>query len=55
MWLSESGDIPIYGCDVAAGPEGQALITVIATATQADVAASTDLEPPKPAFDWLPC
>jgi choice-of-anchor C domain-containing protein len=42
MSLSESGDILIYGCDVAAGPEGQALIDTVARLTGADVAASTD-------------
>jgi hypothetical protein len=42
MSLSESGDILIYGCDVAAGPEGQAFIDTVARLTGADVAASTD-------------
>ncbi|MFO0181181.1 MAG: DUF4347 domain-containing protein, partial [bacterium] len=42
MSLSESGDILIYGCDVAAGPEGQAFIDRVAELTRADVAASID-------------
>jgi hypothetical protein len=42
MSLSDSGDILIYGCDVAAGPEGQAFIDTVARLTGADVAASTD-------------
>ncbi len=42
MALSETGDILIYGCDVAAGPEGQALIDSVARLTNADVAASTN-------------
>ena len=42
MSLSESGDILIYGCDVAAGPEGQAFIDRVAELTRADVAASMD-------------
>ena len=40
--LSETGDILIYGCDVAAGTAGQSLLETIAAATHADVAASTD-------------
>ncbi len=42
MALSDDGDILIYGCDVAASPEGQALIDTVARLTNADVAASTD-------------
>jgi len=42
MALSETGDILIYGCDVAAGAQGQAFIDRIAVLTRADVAASTD-------------
>ncbi len=33
--LSETGDILIYGCDVAAGPEGQAFIDTVAELTGA--------------------
>ncbi len=40
--LNESGDILIYGCDVAAGPQGQLFIDTVARLTNADVAASTD-------------
>ncbi|MBK5913069.1 DUF4347 domain-containing protein [Rhodocyclus purpureus] len=40
--LSENADILVYGCDVAAGADGQALISSIAKLTSADVAASTD-------------
>jgi hypothetical protein len=42
MSLSDSGDILIYGCDVAAGPDGQAFIDTVARLTNADVAASMD-------------
>jgi len=42
MALTDRGDILIYGCDVAAGPEGQAFIDTVARLTNADVAASTD-------------
>jgi len=42
MSLNESGDILIYGCNVATGPEGQAFIDSVARLTGADVAASTD-------------
>jgi hypothetical protein len=42
MSLSDSGDILIYGCDVAAGPKGQAFIDTVARLTGADVAASMD-------------
>lgn len=40
--LSASGDILFYGCDIAAGSDGQALIQNIAKLTAADIAASTD-------------
>lgn len=40
--LSETGDILLYGCDVAAGTEGQAFIAQLSTLTGADVAASID-------------
>ena len=40
--LSESGDIFLYGCDVAAGETGSAFVSALATATDADVAASND-------------
>ena len=42
MSLNDSGDILIYGCDVAQGVNGQTLIEAIADATHADVAASVD-------------
>ena len=41
--LSASGDILLYGCDVAAGADGLAFVNALANATGADVAASTDL------------
>ena len=40
--LTESGDLMLYGCDVAQGEIGQAFISALATATDADVAASND-------------
>ena len=40
--LSEQADILLYGCEVAAGSEGEAFIAALASATGADVAASTD-------------
>lgn len=40
--LKADGDILLYGCDVAAGAKGEAFVSAIATATGADVAASTD-------------
>lgn len=40
--LNEGGDLLVYGCGVAGGPEGRALLNAIAKLTQADVAASTD-------------
>ncbi|MDH3280405.1 MAG: DUF4347 domain-containing protein, partial [Gammaproteobacteria bacterium] len=40
--LSESGDILIYGCEVAQTAEGEMLVERIAELTGADVAASTD-------------
>ncbi len=41
--LSEAGDILLYGCNVAAGAEGQAFVESVARLTQADVAASDDV------------
>ncbi|MGB5764798.1 MAG: DUF4347 domain-containing protein, partial [Sedimenticolaceae bacterium] len=41
--LDAEGDILIYGCDVAATAEGEALIEALADVTRADVAASNDL------------
>jgi uncharacterized delta-60 repeat protein len=40
--LTETGDILLYGCNVAAGEEGIQFITSLAQYTGADVAASTD-------------
>ena len=40
--LNADGDILLYGCDVGAGTEGQAFLAALATATGADIAASTD-------------
>ena len=40
--LTDSGDLILYGCDVAQGEIGQAFISALATATDADVAASND-------------
>ncbi len=40
--LGRDGDILVYGCDVAAGLQGQAFVAALAQATGADVAASTD-------------
>jgi Ca2+-binding RTX toxin-like protein len=41
--LSATGDLLLYGCNVAQGGVGQAFIAALANATGADVAASTDL------------
>jgi|GEM_PF-3431786 len=41
--LTASGDLLLYGCNVAQGADGQAFIEQIAQLTGADVAASTDL------------
>lgn len=44
--LSASGDILLYGCNVAAGTAGAEFVTALAQATGADVAASTDATGP---------
>lgn len=36
------GDLLLYGCDLAAGAEGEELLELISAATQLDVAASSD-------------
>ncbi|WP_213879329.1 Ig-like domain-containing protein [Pseudomonas sp. dw_358] len=41
--LSSGGDVLIYGCDLAAGSDGQATVQALADALTADVAASTDV------------
>ncbi|MFZ4859712.1 MAG: DUF4347 domain-containing protein, partial [Desulfuromonadaceae bacterium] len=41
--LTASGDLLLYGCNVAQGVDGQAFIEQLAQITRADVAASTDL------------
>ena len=41
--LTEDGDMLIYGCDVAATLDGQALLKALSRLTGADVAASDDL------------
>ena len=40
--LAAGGDILLYGCDVAKGPDGQAFVADLAARTGADIAASTD-------------
>ena len=40
--LTETGDIMLYGCDVAQGDVGQEFVLALANATDADVAASID-------------
>gem|GEM_PF-2365762 len=39
--LNRGGDLLLYGCSLAAGPEGDAYLAAMAQATGADVAAST--------------
>ena len=41
--FSESGDLLIYGCDLAASESGQDLVNDLAMLTRAEVAASDDL------------
>ncbi|MGE3245894.1 MAG: DUF4347 domain-containing protein [Beijerinckiaceae bacterium] len=40
--LSANGDLLLYGCDIAAGGEGQEFVSKLAELTGADVAASVD-------------
>ncbi len=40
--LTTSGDILLYGCDVAAGDAGQAFVNRLSELTEADIAASVD-------------
>ena len=41
--LTESADVIFYGCDIASGEDGQALIQEVSTITAADVLASVDV------------
>ena len=47
--LSETGDLLLYGCNLAANKRGKAFVKNIANATRSDVAASQDLTGP----EWL--
>ncbi len=49
--LSDSGDLLLYSCNVAAGPSGAAFLQGISAATGADVAASNNLT--GQGGDWL--
>lgn len=52
--LADDADILIYGCDVAAEPEGRLFIEQIARLTGADIAASTNLTGyAKAGADWI--
>ena len=52
--LTETGDILFYGCNIAAGSDGQSLLNTIADLTGADVAASDDLTGSAPlGGDWI--
>ncbi|WP_310448861.1 DUF4347 domain-containing protein, partial [Sulfuritalea sp.] len=51
--LTESGDILLYGCNVAAGDVGLQFIGSLAQATGADVAASTDLTGAAAGGNWV--
>jgi uncharacterized delta-60 repeat protein len=52
--LSDTGDILLYGCNVAQGEVGQQFIQALASHTGADVAASTNLTGAIPlGGDWL--
>ncbi len=50
--LSESADILIYGCEIAATEDGQSLVNAISILTGADVAASDDLTGSSSGGDW---
>lgn len=52
--LNATGDILLYGCDVAAGEAGQAFIATLAQLTGADVAASNNVTgSAAQAGDWV--
>lgn len=52
--LGDNGDILLYGCDVAAGPQGKVFVDALARLTGADVAASDNLTGSAAAGgDWL--
>ena len=51
--LTDNADLLIYGCDVAATQDGQAMLTAVARLTGADVAASTgDTSSTAPGGNW---
>ena len=52
--LAPGGDLLVYGCDFAEGADGALALSSLATATGADVAASTDLTGYAPlGGDWI--
>ncbi|MBC3832165.1 DUF4347 domain-containing protein [Undibacterium amnicola] len=52
--LNASGDLLLYGCNVAAGIKGQNFIQALALATNADIAASTnDTGTAERGGDWI--
>lgn len=51
--LTDTADILLYGCDVAAGPGGTAMLDTLARLTRADVAGSTDLTGSTARADWV--
>lgn len=50
--LTETGDLLLYGCNVAAGGTGAGFLDAIASATGADVAASIDLTGANANANW---
>ena len=50
--LAPDGDIQLWGCDIAAGPKGQAFLASLAQATGADIAASSNDTGSAPGADW---
>ncbi len=50
--LKKTGDLLLYGCDVAEGELGLSFVEQLASATGADVAASTDDTGNLPGADW---
>ncbi|MET3667177.1 DUF4347 domain-containing protein [Caulobacter sp. 1776] len=50
--LAPDGDIQLWGCDIGAGPKGQAFLEALARATGADIAASSNDTGAASGADW---
>ena len=51
-YLADDADLLLYGCNLAAGEQGEALLSALGAATGMDIKASTDLTASSTDGDW---